>query len=426
MNHGIVLLVVLATLSVADHHGCNGQQSNPTSLPLPPPLFPPPPSEPAIVVNCCNEQFAPPQPFLLPPPPPPFLYGSDPYNYYYYNDDSKSGINIVMIVVVAAIAIVLLIAIVLIERKFRTISLGLELLYTILGSIVKSLGGISTGIGNISKGVDNINSGIGKISSSVDKILDLLGDRVLKLQSGACYLPKEKIGGQDAHFICTAEQAIGVADGVGGQTKMGVDSAIYACELMAHSVAAIQEEPRGSIDLSRVLEKAYVSTKSKGSSTACMLALSDQGLHAVNLGDSGFLVVRDGCTIFRSPVQQHEFNYPYQLESGGSDLPSSAQMFTLQVTPGDVIIAGTDGLFDNLYNSEVTAVVVHAVRAGLGPQVTAQKIAALARQRAQDKHRQTPFSTAAQDAGITHYGGKLDDITVVVSYVASSNSNPEE
>lgn len=98
------------------------------------------------------------------------------------------------------------------------------------------------------------------------------------------------------------------------------------------------------------------------------------------------------------------------------------QVFTIPVVPGDVIVAGTDGLFDNLYNNEVTAVVVHAVRAGFGPQVTAQKIAALARQRAQDKDRQTPFSTAAQDAGYRYYGGKLDDITVVVSYIASSHT----
>ncbi|KAJ0982193.1 hypothetical protein J5N97_010448 [Dioscorea zingiberensis] len=148
---------------------------------------------------------------------------------------------------------------------------------------------------------------------------------------------------------------------------------------------------------------------------------SSFGIHAVNLGDSGFIVIRDGCTIFRSPVQQHDFNFTYQLESdNGSDLPSSAQVFTFPVASGDVIVAGTDGLFDNLYNNEITAVVVHAIRAGLEPQVTAQKIAALARQRAQDKDRQTPFSTAAQDAGIRYYGGKLDDITVVVSYVTAS------
>lgn len=248
-------------------------------------------------------------------------------------------------------------------------------------------------------------------------------DRSLKLLSGSCYLPhpdKEDTGGEDAHFICVDEQAIGVADGVGGWADHGIDSGQYARELMSNSVSAIQEEPKGSIDPARVLEKAHTSTKAKGSSTACIVALTEQGLHAVNLGDSGFIVVRDGCTIFRSPVQQHDFNFTYQLASGSdSDLPSAGEIFTISVAPGDVIIAGTDGLFDNLYNNEVTAVVVHAVRAGLGPQVTAQKIAALARQRAQDKDRQTPFSTAAQDAGYRYYGGKLDDITVVVSYITS-------
>ncbi|PSS19784.1 Protein like [Actinidia chinensis var. chinensis] len=252
-----------------------------------------------------------------------------------------------------------------------------------------------------------------------------LAARTLKLISGSCYLPhpdKEETGGEDAHFICVDEQAIGVADGVGGWADLGVNAGLFAQELMSNSVAAVQEEPKGSIDPARVLEKAHSSTKARGSSTACIIALTNQGLHAINLGDSGFIVVRDGCTVFRSPVQQHDFNFTYQLESGNSgDLPSSGQVFTIPVAPGDVVIAGTDGLFDNLYNNEVTAVVVHASRAGFGPQVTAQKIAALARQRAQDKNRQTPFSTAAQDAGFRYYGGKLDDITVVVSYITSES-----
>ncbi|KAJ1419720.1 PPM-type phosphatase domain [Sesbania bispinosa] len=251
--------------------------------------------------------------------------------------------------------------------------------------------------------------------------------KTLKLISGSCYLPhpdKEETGGEDAHFICSEEQAIGVADGVGGWADLGVNAGYYSRELMSNSVDAIQEEPKGSIDPARVLEKAHSSTKAQGSSTACIIALTDQGLNAINLGDSGFMVVRDGCTIFRSPVQQHDFNFTYQLENGSNgDLPSSGQVFTIPVAPGDVIVAGTDGLFDNLYNNEITAVVVHAIRAGLSPQVTAQKIAALARQRALDKDRQTPFSTAAQDAGFRYYGGKLDDTTVVVSYIASSGND---
>lgn len=96
------------------------------------------------------------------------------------------------------------------------------------------------------------------------------------------------------------------------------------------------------------------------------------------------------------------------------------QVFHFPVAPGDVIVAGTDGLFDNLYNNEISGVIVEALRVGLEPQIAAQKIAALARQRATDKNRQSPFAAAAQEAGYRYYGGKLDDITVVVSYVKSA------
>ncbi|XVF17864.1 hypothetical protein REPUB_Repub10bG0161300 [Reevesia pubescens] len=249
-------------------------------------------------------------------------------------------------------------------------------------------------------------------------------EKTLTLVSGSCYLPhpaKEETGGEDAHFICANEQAIGVADGVGGWAEVGIDAGEFARELMSNSVTAIQGEPKHSIDPARVLEKAHSNTKSQGSSTACIIALTEEVIHAINLGDSSFIVVHDGRTVFHSPVQQHGFNFPYQLESGDSgDLPSSGQVFRIPVLPGDVIVAGTDGLFDNLYNNEVTAVVVHSLRAGFSPELMAKQIAALARQRAVDKNRQTPFGKAAQDAGFLYYGGKLDDITVVVSYITSS------
>lgn len=101
----------------------------------------------------------------------------------------------------------------------------------------------------------------------------------LKLVSGSCYLPhpdKEDTGGEDAHFICTEEQAIGVADGVGGWADVGVDAGKYSRELMSNSEVAIREEPKGSVDPARVLEKAHSSTKAMGSSTACIIALTDQ------------------------------------------------------------------------------------------------------------------------------------------------------
>ncbi|XP_047329364.1 protein phosphatase PTC7 homolog fig-like [Impatiens glandulifera] len=251
----------------------------------------------------------------------------------------------------------------------------------------------------------------------------------LKIVSGSCYLPnpnKEETGGDDAHFICPDENAIGVADGVEEWDKFGVDSGEFAREVMFRSVAAIREEPRGSIDTFRVLKKAHALLQAEGSSTVCIIALTERGLHAVNLGDSGFMVIRDECTVFKSPPQQHAFNRTYHLAAigNGADLPSSAQVFSVPVIPGDVIIAGSDGLFDNLYSNEIISVAVNAIRAGLDPEATAQKIAASARQSGDDKMRSTPFSTAAQNAGFRYSGGKLDDITVLVSFVKENAPRP--
>lgn len=243
----------------------------------------------------------------------------------------------------------------------------------------------------------------------------------LKLNSGSFYLPhpaKAKTGGEDAHFICTLTPAIGVADGVGGWADLGIDAGLYARELMSHSLTAIQEEPKGSVDLIRVLEKAYMGTTAKGSCTACIVALTDGGLYAVNLGDSGFMLVRNGCAAFKSPAQQHGFNFPYQLDcNNAGDSPSSAMVFKITAAPGDILILGTDGLFDNLYDEDINVVVFEATEAGLEPQMTAQRIAELAQLRAMDHTKSSPFSDGAREAGFDFHGGKLDDITVVVSYI---------
>ncbi|KAK4393645.1 putative protein phosphatase 2C 55 [Sesamum angolense] len=188
---------------------------------------------------------------------------------------------------------------------------------------------------------------------------------VLKLLSGACYLPhpaKEETGG-GCSFICADEQVIGVA------MELVVGQMIF---------------------MPSILETAG-------------LSLSEM--------EGQFL----------NRLFKHGFNFTYQLERGNrGDLPSSGQVFKISVVPGDVVVAGSDGLFDNLYSKEVAAIVVDALEEGLSPDATAEKIAAFARLRAVDRKHRTPFSTAAQEAGFSYYGGKLDDLTVVVSYVSTS------
>ncbi|KAK7350089.1 hypothetical protein VNO77_08192 [Canavalia gladiata] len=93
------------------------------------------------------------------------------------------------------------------------------------------------------------------------------------------------------YIVCLCQnQAIRVVDGVGGWADLGVNSGYYSRELVSKSVEAIEDEPKGSVDPAMVLGKAHSSTKARGSSTAGIIALTDQGLRAINLGDSGLWV----------------------------------------------------------------------------------------------------------------------------------------
>lgn len=58
-----------------------------------------------------------------------------------------------------------------------------------------------------------------------------------------------------------------------------------------------------------------------GSSTACLVVLdkSDKTVHTANIGDSGFLVVREGKILHRSQEQTHYFNTPHQLSQPPPD-----------------------------------------------------------------------------------------------------------
>lgn len=60
----------------------------------------------------------------------------------------------------------------------------------------------------------------------------------------------------------------------------------------------------------------------------CVLVLDQDRLHAANLGDSGFMVIRGNKILFKSPQQQHKFNFPFQLgyPAEASDRPDQAQV----------------------------------------------------------------------------------------------------
>ncbi|XP_050228756.1 probable protein phosphatase 2C 55 isoform X2 [Mercurialis annua] len=239
------------------------------------------------------------------------------------------------------------------------------------------------------------------------------------------YISKDresKPQGDDAHFINLEKQTIGLADGVGGWSRKGVDAGIYARELILNAEIAVREEPDDEVDPSRVLQKAWSATKSQGSATACILSLQNNSLKVVNMGDSGFMLIRKGEDIYKSPIQQHRFNYPYQLQNNNdpANSPKKAQVFDIAMKPGDVVIAGTDGLFDNLSEGRIEAAARSGIEKGLAPEDIAWTVAEYAYKTSMDRNARTPFSRASTKAGRNNPGGKQDDITVIVSYVIGS------
>jgi len=195
-----------------------------------------------------------------------------------------------------------------------------------------------------------------------------------------------------------------------------VDAGEYARQLMAFSKA----EGKGMTELRDPLEmlaRAHRQVHVQGSTTACILTLEGRTLQAVNLGDSGFLVVRNGNILFRSSPQQHDFNFPFQLGSDGDDKLEDAHRYSIPVQRGDVIVMGTDGLFDNVHDRDVAGLVRRSQERGDPPVDTATHIARLANIRGTDPNIMSPFAQAAAEYGYQYRGGKADDITVVVSYV---------
>ncbi|ONI06265.1 hypothetical protein PRUPE_5G049700 [Prunus persica] len=256
----------------------------------------------------------------------------------------------------------------------------------------------------------------------------------LHLICGSCYLPKEnkeKPLGEDAHFICHDAQTIGVADGVGGWARKGVDAGEYARGLMNHAkktATGITRSSAAAVDPRKVLSEAYANNAGvQGSSTACILSLDKERgtLHAVNVGDSGFMVFRDNMCFFKSSTQQRSFNCPYQLGNCvGGDCPEAAEEFEVEeLRPGDIIVLGTDGLLDNIFASEIEEVIVAYDVSGQDCEELASYIANRALYNSLDKYNVSPFQMEAQKAGREHVGGKIDDITVVVARVLASTKN---
>ena len=224
---------------------------------------------------------------------------------------------------------------------------------------------------------------------------------------GNCLIPhpdKADRGGEDGFFINDELNALGVADGVGSWYYRGVDPGIYARELMRLTEATIQAGQRDPV---KVLRQAYEGNKEQGTATACVAILNDGQLNSVNVGDSGFIILRVGQVVQSRQITIHSFNFPFQLGKGSPDQPEDGVVAGIKLKPEDIIVMATDGLWDNLFEKQMAELVVE--KSDMSK--LAKNIAEEARFAATEPGRKTPWSDV---------GGKLDDITVVTALVVTT------
>jgi len=248
----------------------------------------------------------------------------------------------------------------------------------------------------------------------------------MQLSMGAANKPhndKVSDGGDDAWFITNSVvNAVGVADGVGSWRNRGINAGECARELMELSRSQFNEHL--NIKPQSVLDIVIPQLRQSGSTTVLLAQLSDEGyLEIAQIGDSDLVVFRRNFVAFQTLPQQHRHNLPYQVGPAERDGAADAQNYQLTVEPNDIIVLGTDGLWDNLYASQVLHLIQTHPEAS--PRELAQILTSAAYAASQDSGIWSPFAQRAYEQGMlkgsdfdSYLGGKPDDITVVVCRVS--------
>ena len=237
--------------------------------------------------------------------------------------------------------------------------------------------------------------------------------------------PDKHNSGEDACYITECGTSLGVSDGVGGWLELGVDSGLYSRELCVAAARAVANT--GETDPRAVMQAAYDESNSVGTATFCCLTLEDNVLRAANLGDSRFVLLRPNANkqglkfVCLSTDQQHFFNCPRQLGTNSLDMPHHADLYELAAQPGDIVVVGTDGLWDNLEPKEIMdgfALTGYELPCDEPTLVkVASHLTTAAFLVSRSAEVDTPFARNARRNNFNYSGGKLDDITVVVAVI---------
>ena len=250
------------------------------------------------------------------------------------------------------------------------------------------------------------------------------------LDIGYAYIPhpdKAHFGGEDAFAVSyrslDSTYMVAVSDGVGSWlSKRGVSAGPFAADLMLNSEKVFTD---GEDDALTILTDAYEATDQIGSATAIIGVLKPRSwgyrVELIYLGDSSFFVVTDGNMTLQPTEQEIEFNRPFCLGkmAGGviyAQEPKDGEKFVINLEGEDMLVLGTDGLFDNLFDDEIMNIINSMGNATASDIAETLVIAATEKGESLEP---TPFERTSREAGYEHKGGKTDDTAIIVVKAAS-------
>ncbi|KAL8749036.1 MAG: hypothetical protein Q9184_006963, partial [Pyrenodesmia sp. 2 TL-2023] len=253
--------------------------------------------------------------------------------------------------------------------------------------------------------------------------------------------------GDDA--VLVSENFIGANDGVGAWAQKPKGHAALWSRLILHfwaleaerdqsvtSAVSTSTEPTPVAYLQKAYEQTLEATSApnewKGTTTACGALLHHmQGqasskpiLYVTNLGDSQVVVLRPETEeiIYKTTEQWHWFDCPCQLGTNSPDTPkANAVMDKVEAEEGDVVLAMSDGVVDNLWEHEILENVRHSMQQWASGKVAgamangtadgkgrmlyvARELMKAARRIAEDPYAESPFMERAVEEGLAMEG----------------------
>lgn len=191
---------------------------------------------------------------------------------------------------------------------------------------------------------------------------------------------KMNTGIPNADAVLEGLDYVGIADGVSGVHSLGLTPDALPWELLRSCgrglfAAAAKGEPRvrkhGKQQMSdwliQLIQESFDSTEEYGATTLLLAAIKGSDLVTACLGDSGILILRPVAffplrlqPIFKTEPGRFDARRPVQIQrlhgcdvASAHEVISSANIGTTPVRPGDFLILGTDGLFDNLSDKQI-------------------------------------------------------------------------